>query len=226
MKNLLLLHGALGSARQLEPLAKRLSKEYVIHTLNFTGHGGTQPPRAYSFEDFEKDIINYLDKENLNEIDIFGYSMGGYAAMYTALCHAHRIGKVATLGTKVFWNELDAAKEVKMLDADVIEAKVPAFAAHLQNIHGKYWREVLAATAQMMLNLGQNPALSQKDYQSLSHEMLLSIGDKDHMAGLEDTVKVYRMIPNARLWVLPHTPHPLEKVNHEVLVNGLRNFFG
>lgn len=226
MNDLLLLHGALGSARQLEPLAKELSSHYAVHTLNFYGHGGEAPPASYDFEGFQQDIITYLDREGLSQVDVFGYSMGGYAAMFTALNHADRIGKIATLGTKVIWTPEGSAKEVKMLNADAIEAKVPAFAAHLQQIHGDYWREVLSSTAQMMLNLGKQPALTEADYNKLSHKMLLSIGDRDHMAGLEDTVAVYRMLNNASLWVLPGTPHPLDKVDIPLLASGLKVFFG
>ncbi len=113
-----------------------------------------------------------------------------------------------------------------MLDADKIAAKVPAFAESLKQLHGAdNWRNVLAATAQMMLNLGQRPVLKDADYQALQHPVLLGIGDRDHTAGLEDTVATYRLLPQAQLWVLPATPHPLEKVDVAVLAEGLKRFF-
>lgn len=228
MKPLLLLHGALGTAKQLEPLAHHFAVGRDVHTLNFYGHGGDSAPEGgYSFTRFAEDILTYLDANGLEQIDIFGYSMGGYAAMFFALKYPARVGKIATLGTKVNWTVAGSQQEVKMLDADKLEAKVPAFAEQLKQLHGAdNWRGVLAATAKMMLNLGENPVLTDADYQALQNPVLLGIGDRDHTAGLEDTVATYRLLPQAQLWVLPATPHPLDKVNTTVLTDGLKRFFG
>lgn len=226
MKHALLLHGALGTAKQLQPLATLLAPDYYIHTPTFSGHGGGTPPAAYSFDQFREDIIGYMDAEGLQQVNVFGYSMGGYAALYASLKHPERFGKIATLGTKLVWTAAGAAQEVRMLDAAKIEAKVPAFAAHLQQQHGlENWKQVLQATAQMMLNLGNKPAIGATEFQQLKHSTLLAIGDRDHTAGLEDTVSIYRQMPHAQLWVLPATPHPLEQVNVPLLANGLKGFW-
>lgn len=229
MKPLLLLHGALGTAHQLQSLATLLSTERDVHTLTFSGHGDSAAPTngGYSFETFAKDILDYMAANQLAQVDIFGFSMGGYAALYFALRHPDRVGKIATLGTKLVWTPEGSAQEVKMLNADKLEEKVPAYADKLKALHGATdWRNMLAATAQMMLNLGNEPPLKSHDYQALKHELLLSIGDKDHTAGLEDTVATYRLLPKAQLWVLPGTPHPIEKVDLAALANGLKVFFG
>lgn len=226
MKHLLLLHGALGTARQMQPLATFLSDSFAIHTLTFYGHGGELPPEeGYNFDRFADDIINYLDKEGLAEVSVFGYSMGGYAALYTALKHADRFSRIATLGTKVIWTTAGAEREVKMLNPEAIEQKVPAFAAHLEQLHGDQWKQVLSATAAMMRQLGSEPLLNEKDYRALTHQIMLGIGDRDHMAGLEDAVEVFKYLQNGRLWVLPQTPHPLEKVDIKLLAAGLKRFF-
>ncbi|CAN5390603.1 hypothetical protein BH09BAC1_BH09BAC1_06860 [soil metagenome] len=226
MNQLLLLHGALGTAQQLQPLAQTLSTDRDVHTLNFSGHGGTDVPKnGYTFDVFVADILQYLDANGLKQVDIFGYSMGGYAALCFALKHPERVGKIATLGSKLRWTAAGAQQEIKSLDADKIEAKVPAFAEQLKQQHGEgNWRNVLAATADMMVGLGDKPSLSDTDFPAVTHSVLLGIGDRDNMAGLEDTVTVYRQLPKAQLWVLPGTPHPMEKVNTALLANGLRRF--
>ncbi len=227
MKPILLLHGALGTAKQLEPLAQQLGNFTDVRSLTFYGHGeAAAPAGAYQFDAFAKNVLQYLDDNEISQADIFGYSMGGYAALLFALKHSERVSKIATLGTKLVWTPEGSAQEVKMLDADKLEAKVPAFAAQLKALHGeKNWRSVLAATAQMMGNLGNEPQLKNEDYQTLKHEVLLCIGDKDQTAGLEDTVSTFRLLPNAQLWVLPTTPHPIDRVDVATLANGLKNFF-
>lgn len=228
MNPILLLHGALGTAKQQQPLAQLLSAQRHVHTLNFTGHGGDPAPTGgYSFDVFVADILQYLDNNGIQQADIFGYSMGGYAALYFASQYPDRVGKLATLGTKLLWTTEGSQQEVKMLDAGKIAAKVPAFAEQLAQQHGAdNWKLVLAATAKMMLNLGQSPVLESAHYQAIQHKVLLAIGDKDHTAGLEDTVAIYRLLPNAQLWVLPATPHPLDKVDTTLLAEGLKKFLG
>lgn len=227
MKPILLLHGALGTAKQLEPLAQQLGDYPAVRTLTFYGHGGAAAPAdGYQFDAFANNILQYLDDNDIPQTDIFGYSMGGYAAMCFALKHPERVGKIATLGTKLVWTPEGSAQEVKMLDADKLEAKVPAFAVQLKALHGEEnWRAVLSATANMMLSLGNDPVLKNSHYQSLSHPVLLGIGDKDQTAGLEDTVATFRLLPNAQLWVLPATSHPIDRVEVVALANGLKQYF-
>ena len=80
MHKLLLLHGAIGAKDQLQPLAQALKNDYEVHALNFSGHGGEQMPNSFSIELFANDVLTYLDKTNIQKINIFGYSMGGYVA--------------------------------------------------------------------------------------------------------------------------------------------------
>jgi pimeloyl-ACP methyl ester carboxylesterase len=82
MQHLILLHGALGHANQLHPLADLL-KTYHVHTLNFSGHGGTPMSNAsFSIPLFAEEVRQYIRQNNLGNVAIFGYSMGGYVAMY------------------------------------------------------------------------------------------------------------------------------------------------
>ena len=85
MKNLLLLHGATGDEKQLIPLKEKLDDHYKVYTLNFSGHGGKPfPPGDFSIPLFAEEVKTFLKSNNFNEINIFGYSMGGYVAMYLA----------------------------------------------------------------------------------------------------------------------------------------------
>jgi pimeloyl-ACP methyl ester carboxylesterase len=224
---LLLLHGALASSVQLDGLKQELAPAFEIHTLNLPGHGGTDMPDvAFNFSLFANSIISYLDTHKVGRVSIFGYSMGGYAALYLACRYPERVDKVMTLGTKFDWTAESSEKEVKMLDAEKIELKVPAFAEQLRKMHHPQdWKTVLQRTAQMMLNLGKQPELTENDLRSIQHTVRISIGDKDTMAGLTGTVQAYQQLPNASLWVLPATPHPFEKVNLQEIAQGIRSFF-
>lgn len=137
MTPLILLHGAIGAASQFEPLKKQLGSEYDVHAINFSGHGReTIDPGSFSIKHFAQQAASFIHSLNTQQpINIFGYSMGGYVAMYMARHLNVNIGKIMTLGTKFHWDEAVAAKEINMLQPDVIEQKIPAFAQQFNERH-------------------------------------------------------------------------------------------
>jgi pimeloyl-ACP methyl ester carboxylesterase len=227
MKNILLLHGALGAKSQFAELEKRLSLDFNVHLLNFSGHGGEPIKETpFSMKYFAEDVINYLDTYGIDNIDIFGYSMGGYVSVYLARHFPDRIGKVFTFGTKYRWNEEISEREVKMLDAQKIREKIPQFYEELSKRHSPQSIEtILERTGEMMLNLGKNNELKSEDFCLIRHEIMAGIGDRDKMVTLEETAEVYKALPNGRLLVLPGTPHPFEQINIDRLSWEINSFF-
>jgi pimeloyl-ACP methyl ester carboxylesterase len=218
MSPILFLHGALGTKAQLQCFTPLLG-QYEVHTLDFSGHGGAGPANTdLSISLLARQVSDYLHHHQLSAVPVFGYSMGGYVAMYLARHYPEAVSRVITLATKYHWDAATAAKEVKMLDAAVIEQKVPAFAAALKERHAPHdWKQVLSATAALMQGLGQQPALSPGDYASITAPCLLMLGDRDQMVSLQETMEVYRALPHAQLAVLPGTPHPIEKVDPDLV---------
>jgi pimeloyl-ACP methyl ester carboxylesterase len=228
MQHLFLLHGAIGAKDQLESLANELKEKYIIHRINFSGHGGeTFPNERFSIKLFAKNVLDYVTQNNIQQVNIFGYSMGGYVAMYLAKHHPQKINKVITLATKFQWDETIAAKEIKMLDAAVIEQKIPAFAAQLQQRHAPQdWKLLLERTAELLLSLGKSNTLQLIDYSDISTPSLLLLGDRDKMISTEETFAVYKQLPNAQLGMLPATSHPIEQANITTLSFFIQQFIG
>ncbi|MGC4101000.1 alpha/beta fold hydrolase [Ferruginibacter sp.] len=228
MEHLLLLHGAIGTKDQLSPLADALKDRYTVHTISFCGHGGAPfAEEPFSMELFANDVLQYLQRNKIEQVNIFGYSMGGYVALYLAKHHPHLINKVITLATKFYWDENIAAKEIKMLDAATIEEKIPAFAAQLQQRHGlQNWKPLLEKTAALLTSLGKNNVLNAEDYSTINNPALVLLGDRDKMITLEETIAVYTALPNARMGMLPNTAHPIEKVHVELLSFLITQFLG
>lgn len=226
MGNILLLHGAFGAMDQLADLENSLVDSYVVHRLNFSGHGGSPfTGESFSIELFATEVIDFLDKNEIETINLFGFSMGGYIAMYLAIHHPHRINKIVTLATKFNWDTTIAVKEAKMIDPDNIEKVLPAFANSLQKRHAPNdWKTLLQKTAAMLLQMGKDNPLKPDDYASIHHPTLLMLGDRDKMVSLEETLVVYKKLPNAQLAILPNTSHPLEMISNDRLAYELKSF--
>jgi pimeloyl-ACP methyl ester carboxylesterase len=220
MNPVLLLHGALGSSSQLEPLKQKLeARGKEVFMLNFSGHSGVPFRGSFGIEIFADDVLTFIDKQNLNRVDIFGYSMGGYVAVWLALKHPERVGKIITLGTKFDWSPESAEQEVRKLNAEKIQEKVPAFARILEHRHAPNdWKELLSKTRDMMLSLGNQPLLTEENLKTIQHEVLICLGDQDDMADRNYSEQVAEWLPNGTFELLENTPHPIEKVELNRLV--------
>ena len=227
MEKLLLLHGALGSQTQLESLKNTLAASFEVHCLDFYGHGSaTLSEEPFRIAGFAEQVNNWLEEKQFDSISIFGYSMGGYVALYLASKYPGKVKRIFTLATKFDWNEASAEKETRMLDPEKIEAKVPVFATELSERHGAhYWKNVLRKTSDMMLELGKQKALTDADLTQLEIPVLVAVGDRDPMVSLDETVQAAKQLKNGALLVVPNTVHPLEKVPLARLVFECEQFF-
>ena len=227
MNPILILHGALGSVSQLDQVKSILeSSGRSVHSPNFSGHGGARFQTNFGIEQFAEDIFQYLLKNQLKPVDIFGYSMGGYVALWFAKTYPERVEKIIKLGTKFDWSIESATKEVKKLNAEKILDKIPAFARILEHRHAPNdWKQLLQRTADMMMALGESPLLTKNILQSIQHPTLICLGDQDDMADRKYSEQVATFLPNGKFCLLDNTPHPIEKVDLKKLISVFADLF-
>jgi pimeloyl-ACP methyl ester carboxylesterase len=224
-QKILLLHGALGSAASLNPLKEILEKDFEVFTYTFQGHGGSEVPQEdFTISNFANEVLVFLKENSLDKVAIFGYSMGGYVGLYLAKNFPEKVEKLYTLATKLDWTIEGSIKETAMLNPIKIKEKVPKYALALEQLHGSNWEILMKKTAVMMLNLGKNPAIFESDYQEIKVPVLISVGDKDVMVSIEESVFAFRKIPNSMFYVVPNTIHPIEKVDFNQVVHHIKNF--
>lgn len=223
-----MLHGALGAQTQLESLKNTLSASFEVHCLDFYGHGSdTLSNEPFRIAGFAEQVNTWLEEKQIERISIFGYSMGGYVALYLASKFPGKVNRIFTLATKFDWNPEAAEKETGMLDPEKIASKIPLFASELSDRHGAhYWKNVLRKTADMMLELGREKALSDDEITRLEIPVLVAVGDRDPMVSITETATVAKQLKNGALLVVPNTVHPLEKVALARLVFECEQFFG
>ncbi|HLP51719.1 MAG TPA: alpha/beta hydrolase [Chitinophagales bacterium] len=226
MKEILLLHGALGSKEQFAELETQLSGGYKTHALTFSGHGRRPSHHhAFTIQNMCHEVLDWMNENYITSIDIFGYSMGGYVALWLARFYPERVGKIYTLGTKLKWSDEDAEREIKMLNADKIVEKVPAFAQALAERHGEHeWKSVMSKTALLMRDLAHTH-LTEQDFIKIEHPVLLTRGDKDNMVTFEETEFVHRLLKNSEFKNYENVPHPIEQVPVQLLKEEIERFF-
>jgi pimeloyl-ACP methyl ester carboxylesterase len=222
MQSIILLHGAVGSKAQLEPLQKLLQREKLnAVSFNFFGHGGELfHDEGFGIKIFSWQLQNFIRTHHLQRPAVFGYSMGGYVALRLAYKFPDLLGDIITLGTKFDWTPEGANKEATMLDPNKIEEKVPAFAALLKKLHAPNdWKVLLAETAGMMRTLGKEPLLTKKEFTAIKNKVTVCLGDKDNMVTREESEQTAKALPNGKFVLLENTPHSIEKLDAEKVVN-------
>ncbi|MCB0733663.1 MAG: alpha/beta hydrolase [Flavobacteriales bacterium] len=223
-KTIILLHGALGSPIQFHAIQSELA-HFDTHAIGFTGHMGGEPPKL-SFDVFDRDIMNYLDSQQIETCSVFGFSMGGYAAMHLALSHPDRFEKIATLGTKFSWSLEESRKEAVKLHPQIVMEKVPQYADYLRSLHGMNWSDLMYRTAEMMLDLGTGKALTMDDLGTINIPVTIGRGEKDRMISLDESIEASSALPQAKYVELPDLVHPLERLDPKVVAQYIQRELG
>ena len=221
MSSILLLHGALGSTQQLSGLRSTLqSNRADLFELNFSGHGGNSFEKDFGIEQFASEVEQFVLTEKLSDVTIFGYSMGGYVAAWLSVQNPKLISRIITLGTKFDWSPESAGREIRKMNPEKIEQRIPAFARVLEHRHQpNNWKLLMKKTADMMKQLGENPLLTEQNLKRVQAKVLIILGDRDDMADLEFSKNASNWIPNSKFVLLQDAPHPIEKVDLNKLSN-------
>lgn len=223
-QNIILLHGALGSQAQLSPLKAKLENTFNVFSFDFDGHGNNQNQASFDMQHFSRNILDFMEKNQLEKTAFFGYSMGGYVALTFALANPGKVEKIVTLGTKFDWTPETAALEIKKLDPEKIAEKVPPFASMLLETHGENWKNMVRNTAAMMSGLGNGKAMKNTELASIQTETLLFLAEHDSMVTREETEEVQSILPAASFQLIPGAKHPIETVDAADLAERIVQF--
>lgn len=221
---IVLLHGALGSGRQLVPLMEVLIQQGCkVHALNFPAHGFT-PKDSFSIAELSQFAENYIRENIKGPFSVFGFSMGGYVALHLAT--RMEPAAVVTLGTRFNWTPEVAERDARRMIPERIREKVPVYAEQLQELHGEDWDKLLFFTAAMMKSLGTYPVVTPAILQSINTPVLMMVGGADNMVTWEETREAAMHLTNGRAEVLPGVEHPIEKVDPELIAEKIMGFCG
>lgn len=221
-QQLILLHGALCDATMFKEFGSHLEKDFEIFSVSFSGHGKKEFTIAdFSIQLFADELEQFIIEKKLNPATIFGYSMGGYVALWLARFKPSLVKSVFTLATKLIWNAEIAERECKMLSADKMEEKIPVYAALLKERHGADWKKTVKQMAALITNLGLHHLIN-SDFKNIKAHVHLAIGDMDNMVTQEETTNVQSLISGSTFSVLDNTQHAFEKTDVTLLVEALK----
>lgn len=99
---LILLHGGLGSGEMFGPLLPALAANHQVIAVDLQGHGRTADiDRPISVKLMADDIAALIAHLGLDKPDLFGYSLGGGVAFFTAVRHPELVGRLVMVSTNI-----------------------------------------------------------------------------------------------------------------------------
>lgn len=226
---ILVVHGALGSAAQMDPIACALEEVGTVDNIELSGHGTTVTERNEDFSmlAFAAQLRSRVQVASQNGAAapvIFGYSMGGYAALLLESQLPGTFSGIVTLGTKFAWTPELALRECARLDPAMISAKVPKFAALLADRHlnAGGWETLLQRTAALLTDLGNAPLLTRESMDAIAANVCVAVGENDETVSADECAEFASYMPLGTSAVVPGVPHPIERVPVTAIVELVR----
>jgi len=215
-KTILFLHGALGTSQDMNDLMGFLiEKGYQTLSFDFPGHGlQSKWPEEFRIDLFARELEQFVIQHKLTDLTVFGYSMGGYVALYHKANYPDSpIAKIITYGTKFNWSENAVSRELPKLDPAHLSEKLPQYAQSLKEKHGERWKSLLLSTAHMMQNLERIDGLTREDLSDVQIPVTFILGDQDKMVSSEETHLTASWLHYGQVRTLTHSKHELERSN-------------
>ncbi len=213
-----LVHGLGGRAEDWSLLAPYLAKAgFRVYMPDLFGYGRSDRPAdfSYSVHDQASAVVAFMDTLGLKQVDLGGWSMGGWIAQIVAGTHPERVKRLllfdsAGIYEKPDWNTNlfipKSAADLNQLEALLMPhpPRIPGFVA----------RDLLRLSAQhrWVLQRALNTMLTGKDatdslLPELKMPVLILWGKEDLITPLEQGKKMQQLIPESELLVYDGCGH-------------------
>jgi esterase len=86
---LIILHGFFASSRNWRQIAEKFAENFCVYVLDARNHGTSPHHDMMDYDTMAKDVIDFIQQKNLQNVSLIGHSMGGKTAMWFALNYPH-----------------------------------------------------------------------------------------------------------------------------------------
>lgn len=217
---LVLLNGSFLSAKVFPTLAE--GRQTIA--VDMQGHGRTADiDRPFSFEQMADDVAALLKQLNIEQTDVFGYSMGGTIGLALVIRHPELVRRLAIFGSgfKSINESLppDMLKDWNTITPETFAPK------DLKEPYEKLspapnWKKLVAKILQMEKDFR---GFSNEQMKAIRAEVFISAGDHNDLR-LEHVVEMHNLIPKSQLAVFPNTEHILLLTNPEKMPPQIKEF--
>jgi pimeloyl-ACP methyl ester carboxylesterase len=198
-----LLHGGFTNSDTWGFEVPLLSKTHMVIIADSRGHGrSSMSGRPLSYDLMASDVLQLMDYLKIRKAAVVGWSDGGILGLILAIHHPERISKLFTFGanynTSGYKTEVSdtslSLRYMAQAEADYRRlSPTPDGFGTLRNALGKLY--------------SNEPNLDPEDIKTIKAPTVIAFGQYEQFIKREHFEMLAKLIPNARLVMLPNVSH-------------------
>jgi len=215
---LVLIHGLGARAEDWAQLAPYFSRAgYRVYLPDLPGYGQSDNPAnfSYSIADQAQVVTGFLDALGLRQVDLGGWSMGGWIVQVVALRHPERVNRLilfdsAGIYARPDWNTAlftpTTPGQIAQLNALLMPSPpaMPGFvAADILRISRSHAWVIQRALASMLTGRDTTDSLLPQ----LRMPVLIVWGSLDRITPIDQAQRIHSLIPQSQLDVIQGCGH-------------------
>lgn len=207
---LLLLHGdTFGYISEFDQYIPLLAKHYQVIAAGMRGHGKSEiGTKKYSYKLFAEDALSILKQEKVDSATVVGFSAGAITAYYLAAYYPEKIKKVVAMGGTLDTSGYKdgAMEELKKYSGDDYEKMLPDLVKSRKKLMPKTnsYNELIE---KLKISWLQPVYVEKEKVAAIKCPVLTVAGDRDDYIQTEEFVRIYKLIANSQLAIIPNCSH-------------------
>ncbi len=238
---LFILHGIFGMLDNWHNIAKKLSEQYTVYTIDARNHGQSPHSDEMGYQLMAEDVIALADTLHIERFILLGHSMGGKTAMWTAHQFPNRVKKLIVVDIapknykpghaayfkafeEINWNAFTTRKEIDdALMAYESNMGVRLFLA--KNIERNEAGNFSVKANITGIKKAYEEIIGNLQFTSIYRERTLFIlGEKSHYLNEEDKPFIIQYFPQTEFVSISNAGHWVHADNPSEFLNKLMDF--
>lgn len=225
-KPLVLLHGGLGSMKDLTPIHTYLADEYCLIYIDLRGHGkSTLGSVKLSYELYQNDVLTILSFLKISQFSLFGFSDGGIVAYRIAVQYPEKVSCLITLGSQ--WRLEPGDPSIEVLKGLTAEFWLEKFADDVANYQlsnpQPHFHKLVDTVKAVWLDTSES-GYPNSAVEQIQCPTLIMRGDHDFLFSLDEAATLQSKMKDADFANIPFTEHASHQESPELVGEILQQF--
>jgi len=249
---LIIVHGLYGSSDNWLSIGRELARDFQVFLVDLRNHGNSQHTERHTYALMKLDLLEFLDRHDIDKAIMIGHSMGGKAVMNFAADFPERVASlvVIDIGPKNYHSLTELSSQdidhmnilngMQSIDFKKVKTREDADAQLAGYIKSTRIRNFLLKNVKhnrdntyswkinVPLLIRELPAilegLDQKKTGITGFPVLFIRGESSPYIKDEDFTEIRNFFPNSEFVTIPGAGHWLHAEKPELLVKNLRYF--
>lgn len=241
-ETVIIVHGLFGMLDNWHNIAKKLSENYTVYTIDVRNHGNSPHSSEMNYTVMCEDIKNFMHAQHITSASFIGHSMGGKIVMKLAGLFPELINKliVVDIAPKKYKpGHLELFDAMFKLPVEEFSSRQEADDALSQRIHNQSIRQFLLKNIQRNksgngFQWKMNLPVIFENYEEIigeieyawpfSNEALFINGGKSDYVTPADQADIVERFPNVSFEEIPNVGHWVHAENPTAFVNIVSEF--